>query len=177
MADPVVQVDNSEIVGLAKQIDEARKRLGKEKRRAHKEVAEQVAPVARAHAVSGSPMERHFAAAIQPRSTQTYARIAVAGERSKKGKSKANAAFFGAKGRAGWNLGWYKGELRPRRYLGGRPQFQEWVGASWAVGVRGEGPYAINDAIASFGPRIDDLYLEAHERALRAAGAFPGGFT
>lgn len=153
MADPVVQVDASEVKALADQLVGARKRLNVEKRRAHKKVAEQVAPVARARSAAESPVARHFANKIRPRSTIEYARIAV--------NSPGIAAVTGAKRR----FGWYAAE-----------KYAASVGRQFEPFQPGMPP-AIQDALDALGPRIDDLYLEAHERALRAAGAFPGGFT
>lgn len=49
----------------------------------------------------------------------------------------ALVAFWGAKKRTGWNAG-----------HGGKPQHPKWVGNTWGVGVKGQGPYALNDAIA-----------------------------
>lgn len=153
MADPVVQVDASEVLDLAAGIDAARKRLTTEKRRAHKQIAEQVTPVARARSAAESPVARHFADRIRPRSTATYARIAVT--------SPGIAAVTGAKRRFGWYAA---------------AKYDQSVGRQFEPFQPGMPP-AIQDAIDALGPRIDDLYLEAHERALKAAGAFPGGFT
>lgn len=136
---------------LSDGLSSARKDLGRETRRAHKEVASEVTPVARARAAAESPMARHFAARIQPRATQKFARIAVT--------SPGIAAIAGAKRR----FGWYAAD----KYAAstGR-QFPE-----WEPGI----PKPIDEALAAFGPRIDDLYAAAHERAL--SKAFPGGMS
>lgn len=66
-----------------------------------------------------------------------------------------------------WALGSFFGSKRPQ--FPGLP----WVGKSWDVGVRGQGPYFINDAIAD---DADDLMRELPqiiERVARASGAFP----
>ncbi len=69
----------------------------------------------------------------------------------------ALAAFWGAKKETGWNAG------------SGSPNLPPWVGNTWAVGMPGQGPYALNEAIAekrdevlkSWGEAIDDLGREA----------------
>lgn len=50
-------------------------------------------------------------------------------------------------------------------------QFEPWVGAAWTPGVAGEGPRAINDAIASTRPRIEEAILDELDRL--ASRAFP----
>jgi hypothetical protein len=74
----------------------------------------------------------------------------------------ALAAVWGAKRRTGWyaqakyaQRGGVAGRVI-RRALGRHnngQQFKPWVGSSWQVGERGEGPYGLNDAIAS---KIDE---------------------
>ena len=51
------------------------------------------------------------------------------------------------------------------------PQFDAWVGSSWAPGVAGEGPRAINDAIAAKRPEVEEAILD--EISKLAARAFP----
>jgi len=96
-------------------------------------------------------MARHFAAKIQPRSTQAFARIAVT--------PPGIGAIAGMKRRTGW----YAAEKYEQST--GR-QFPE-----WQPGI----PAPIAEALAAFGPRLDDLYAQAHERAL--SKAFPGGMS
>ena len=81
--------------------------------------------------------------------TQTQARVEVAGQRSPKGKARANPAFWG------------------------RNSQGNWIGTSWDVGVSGEGPYAINETIAR-----RYVEIEARMRRLiddLAGRAFPDG--
>jgi len=76
--------------------------------------------------------QRHFAGALSGRATASQARIEVVGERTPAGKTRANPAFWGTKAQGNW------------------------IGASWDVGVLGEGPYAINAAIYKHGDDILD---------------------
>ena len=52
---------------------------------------------------------------------------------------------------------------------GTRPQFLPWVGNTWIGGRRGEGPYVINDTVASYADEIDGMYQDAHVEALSQA--------
>lgn len=82
----------------------------------------------------------HFARNIRGAGGATGARITI--------DAVANAAFWGAKQRTGWNKG------------GATPNQPDWVGASWQVGVAGQGPYAINQAIADHMDEIIEMYGE-----------------
>lgn len=95
---------------------------------------------------------RHFAGDIKAAGGVAGARITV--------ESEANAAFWGAKKRTGWNAG-----------HGGRPQHPAWIGNMWDAGVTGQGPYAINQALADHTDDIVDAYSAALDRI--AATAFP----
>lgn len=151
MPDPFLDFEVDGLKALDEGLASARKDLGRENRRANKEVAAEVAPVARARAAAESPQARHFSARITPRSTQTVARIAVT--------SPGIAAIAGMKRRTGW----YAAD----KYAAsaGR-QFPEWEPGT---------PQPIAEALAALGPRIDDLYLAARSRAL--SKAFPGGMS
>ena len=61
-----------------------------------------------------------------------------------------NIAFWGAKRHTGW--------YADHRYADSPPQHPPWVGNSWDVGVAGEGPYAINPALAAHMDGILDEY-------------------
>ena len=87
--------------------------------------------------------QAHFAGALFGRATATQARIEVAGDRSPRGKVRANPAFWG----------------RRAHQDKGKP----WIETSWDVGVPGEGPYAINSAI---GRHRDDRDDQRYDRRL-----------
>ena len=146
-----------EVDGLAdfrrelRQLEEPRQwsaKLG----RLHRELAQKVAGWASFTASGMGGATGHFAGALAGRGSVTGARIQVA-------NPAANAAFWGAKQRTGWNAG------------NDTPNLPEWVGNAWDVGVAGQGPYAINDTIAAKGPEILDMYGEAVEDI--ASAAFP----
>lgn len=90
----------------------------------------------------GATRHRPFIRALSARGNQREARILVR-------NPAANAAFWGAKQRTGWNAG------------NSTPNQLPWVGNSWTVGHRGQGPYAINAAIAD---HMDDILREYRER-------------
>lgn len=94
-------------------------------------------------------VQAHFAGSIRGYGNASGARIGVAG--------KANAAFWGAKQRTGWNA---------RNQTANQP---EWVGAGWEVAVAGQGPYAINSALAAHVDDIVDLYAEGIDDLTRRA--------
>jgi len=168
--------DASDLEVFAAELGEATRRIGVERRRSHQVVAQFVERAARAEARGGPRQVAHFAEAIRARATQRSARIAVAA--TSKRNAGALAAIWGMKRtHTGWMAGWWKGEIQPNRakgYAGSPRNTLPWVGANWTIGVRGQGPRAINDAIAANQERIDDLYLSGYEAAL--AAAFPGGF-
>jgi hypothetical protein len=63
----------------------------------------------------------------------------------------ANAAFWGAKQRTGWNAG------------NATPNLPDWIGNSWKVGGPG-GPYGINPAIRT---HMDDI-IKAYREGIDA---------
>jgi|GEM_PF-1931931 len=133
----------------------------KELRLAHKAIADDVATKARSIASGSGGVQAKAAGAIKGYATQSNARVGIA-----TGKSfpMANVAFWGAKKRTGW--------YGASKYAGsGGRQHPEWVGNTWDVGVAGQGPYAINDAIASMNSQILDEYADAIGRLM--AKAFP----
>lgn len=83
-------------------------------------------------------MQAHFARNIRGTGGPAGARIGI--------DRVANAAFWGAHKRTGWNDG------------NGPANQPAWVGASWQVGVAGQGPYAINPAIADHMDEIIEMY-------------------
>ena len=67
------------------------------------------------------------------------------------------AAFWGAKKRTGW--------YADPRYRKSKRQHPIWVGNSWQAGAKGQGPYALNDAIADNRDRIFELFSDAVYKA------------
>lgn len=174
---PEVRIDASDLTAVRKGLADSRRDLAKEQRKAHKEVAVKVAEWARSDARSGTRAQAHFADALQGRSTQQWARVAIASRGRNAG---ANTAFMGMRPltRTGWNASRYsrktKARLGGRRGLpGAKPQGLPWVGNTWIGGRRGEGPYVINATIAKNMDRIEVMYDEAHVRAVERA--FPHG--
>lgn len=94
----------------------------------------------RAEAAGMGGPQAHFARNIRGAGGAAGARITI--------DNQANAAFWGAKKRTGWNEG------------GATPNQPDWVGSSWQVGVAGQGPYAINAAIAAHMDDLIDMYAE-----------------
>lgn len=173
---PEVRIDASDLTAVRKGLADSRRDLAKEQRKAHKEVAVKVAEWARSDARSGTRAQAHFANALQGRSTQQWARVAIVSRGRNAG---ANTAFMGMRPltRTGWNASRYSRSgvrLGGRaRKPGARPQGLPWVGNSWIGGKRGEGPYVINATIAKHMDQIEDMYDEAHVRAVERA--FPHG--
>lgn len=120
--------------------------FGRALAKGQREVAKKAAGWAQSEARGMGGAQAKFAKRIAGRATQAGARIEIS-------KQEANAAFWGAKKRTGW--------FGHGRYRGLDSQHDEWVGASWDVAARGEGPYAINRALADNLDEILDLYDKA----------------
>lgn len=153
-------------------------------KRAEKIIAQRVALVANAEAAGSSGVTRHYPKGVKGKSTARGASVYP-------WKKASYPAFWGAKPgkRSGWNRTSYlrknakthtsvrtnapgkssASAVRTRRNLGGKPQFPAWVGNSWQAGVRGQGPYAINSAVADSRPQIEQMYLKAMEQVARRA--------
>lgn len=118
----------------------------------HREVAKEVASTARSFAQANGGSQKHFAAAIRGYGSVQAARIGIA-------NPDAFAAFWGAKqDHTGWNAG-----------NEGRPNQPEWVGNSFDVGVKGQGPYALNDAVADrIEWAVDTIWAEVDALTQRA---------
>ena len=136
------------------------KDLAAELRTVNKKLADEVAGRARAKAMAYGPLQRAAASAIKGSATRYGARLTVRGT---KAAPMALPAFWGAEKRTGWYA-----KVKPGR---GRPQFPRWVGADWEYGVHGQGPYAINDALAETEPAVFRAYEQALDRVF--AKAFP----
>lgn len=109
----------------------------------HRTIAKKATEKAVGQARGMGGIQARAAGALKGSGTQQAATIKV----DAKGSTRfANVAFWGAKRRTGW----YAGINSPN----GRRQHPTWVGASWEPGVAGQGPYAINDAIAAYGDEL-----------------------
>lgn len=171
MADGL-RIDATDVAEVVTGLKAARKDLGREQRRANKVVGEKVAGWARSDARRGTRQQAKYADAIQGRSTQRYARVTVVARGANRG---ASAAFFGQRPltRTGWNASRYDRSGKRlggrRRLPGARPQGLPWVGNTWIAGLRGEGPYVINDTIARHMPEIETMLAEAPTKAIEQA--------
>ncbi len=129
--------------------------------RVHKTIANQGAARARGVAAGMGGQQAKYARSIKGRATQTRASIGVFAGKTNPG---AGAAFWGTKRRYGW-YNW-------RRYQGtGAPQYKPWVGNTWQVAQFGQGPYAINPALAAYLPELLNEYGKMIDRL--SARAFP----
>ena len=111
----------------------------KELSKVHQAIGREVRGWSRGIASGMGGTHAHFAGAITGGGGVTGAKVGV-------GRPAANAAFWGAKQRTGWNA-LNKSQNQP-----------SWVGSNWEVGAPGQGPYAINQAIHSHMERIIDTY-------------------
>lgn len=148
MADAVRVEGLKELRKALKQAEDP-KAWGKELGRANRVVAREVAGWAQAEASSLGGPYAHFASAISGKATQAAARVEI--------RPVANAVFWGAKKRTGWNAG-----------HDGAPQHPKWVGVSWEVGGPG-GPYALNPAISQHSEVIVDRMAGVIDGVFRSA--------
>lgn len=122
-----------------------------------REIADWLAAEARAEA--STPLERKMAPAIKGSATVGRgARLQISKTKSREA---AWAAFWGQTRRSGWFAAG-----RYREYSGRDQGFKRWVGASWGVGQQGEGPYALNPAIAKNRAELEKRMRAGFQRAL-----------
>jgi hypothetical protein len=157
----VVSIDGRTVTGL-KEFRKALKAIGpewpKRLRQVHKRIGDRGAELSRGRAAGLGGVQAHAANTIKGSGTQRYARIAVGGQMGGVGR----VAFWGAKRRTGW----YAAE----QYQGsGQRQHPPWVGNSWDVAVAGQGPYAINAALAAYLPEAQEEYLRMIDELAREA--------
>lgn len=126
---------------------------------AHQKIASKGAAYARAQARGMGGVQAKSASAIGERHDARRATVAVLPSRYL--DAMANVAFWGAKRHTGW--------YSRRRYSDSTPQHPKWIGNSWEVAVRGQGPYAINDALATHRERLLDEYLVELDRISKEA--------
>lgn len=163
MAEP-----SANVVGLPEFLRELRKMDGNWDAAlslAHQKIASKGAAYSRAAARGMGGVQAKAASAIGEKHTPKRASIAVLPSRYL--DEMANVAYWGAKQHSGW--------YRARRYANSTRQHPVWIGNSWEVAVRGQGPYAINDALASRRTELLDQYLIEISRIAHAA--FPEGDT
>jgi hypothetical protein len=146
---------------LRKEMKQSGTEWPKEMARGHRDLARLGARWAQSEARAMGGVQSRAAAAIKGKGSQVEALIYI----SPSGRTAmANVAFWGAKRQTGWY-----GAFRYRDSA--TPQHDTWVGNTWDVAVRGQGPYAINWALAKRLPEIDRIYAEMVERVFR--DAFP----
>lgn len=137
---------------------------GKVLTEAYREGSELVASRARSNARGGTPLQRRSASAIKAKPSVRGAGVRVT---ASSGVPAALAAFFGRDRPSGWYLKQVTvGSSKDDLVTAARKQgFPAWVGQSWTVGRRGEGPHAVNDAVADSIDEVVDLV----ERGVLAA--------
>lgn len=154
------------------------KRWRDELRKANRPVARRAAADVRSEMRSSGDRQLAAAArAVRPRVDPTSAAVAVTANAT---VPFALAATWGRKGRrTGWNAWVYDGRGNPVRVrrvraASGLRQHPPWVGNTWTVATRGEGPRGVNDALAD---HIDD-YRDEHAQAALSVivRALPPGF-
>ena len=149
MASGEVKIDGlKELRKELKKLEDAKPWL-KHMTATNRDIARDVAGWSRAAATAMGGQQAHFSSALFGRATQTQARVEIAGERTPKGKVRANPAFWG------------------------RNSQGNWIGTSWDVGVTGEGPYAINETIARRSVEIEARFRRLIDEV--TGDAFPDG--
>lgn len=154
-----LSVDSVDVPEIRSQLKDLKRSITKEQRRANRSVAKQVETWSRSEARAAGGLAKLSAGAIKARGDAKRARLRIVpGVRT----PAAQIAFWGARKRTGWYARY--------RYRNTRtPQHRDWVGASWRTGVRGEGPYVLNDVLADRRDDIGRIYLEAHEQVVGKA--------
>lgn len=155
MGGPTVEVEG--LRDLRRQLRAAGPEWPRAMRKGFKAIADEVADRAEANASAMGGVQAKAASKIRG-----YAGAAEASVGAPSGGIAA-VAFFGATKHTGWYA-------RPR-YSDSPPQHPKWVGNNWEPGVAGQGPYAINEAVAAEVPWI----LEQFEAVIDdvAGQAFP----
>lgn len=115
-------------------------------------IAHEAAGWVRSEAQAMGGPQRHFASAIRGYGSTAGASIRVA-------RPEANAAFWGAKKRTGWNAG------------NDTPNLPPWVGNTWEAAGFG-GPYAINTVLRQREDWIVERFDAAVARVATAASSY-----
>jgi hypothetical protein len=127
----------------------------KSMRKAHRRIASYVQGKARSNAGAAGGVYAKARNQIRGNSSATEASIGV------REKTVGSVAFWGAKKRTGW--------YKAARYEESTRQHPEWVGNTWDVGDRLQGPYVINytiheeldEIVDRFGAEMDELFSQA----------------
>jgi hypothetical protein len=127
----------------------------KEMRKAQKGMADDVATRAQGIASGMGGEAAKAAGQIKGYATQTQASVGFPSG------GVAGAAFWGTLRRTGW--------YAAARYAGSTRQHPRWIGNSWEPGVAGQGPRAINDALADYLPNMEARYLDMIDDLTRRA--------
>jgi hypothetical protein len=129
--------------------------LPKALRKAQKDMADDVATRAQGIASGMGGEAAKAAGSIKGYATQTQASVGFPSG------GVAGAAFWGTLRHTGW--------YAAARYSHSTRQHPKWIGNSWEPGVAGQGPYAINDALAQYLPELDERYLDMIDDLARRA--------
>lgn len=112
--------------------------LPKQMRKLQKELADDARDMAQGIASGMGGEAAGATGTIRSYATQLSASVGVASG------TRGSSAYWGTKKHTGWYAaGRYRHSVR---------QHPVWVGAGWEPGVAGQGPYAINDALARIWP-------------------------
>jgi hypothetical protein len=128
---------------------------GRELSKVHREIAKDVQGKAQSTARGMGRQQSREAGAIKASGTQSAAALSVV---QSSRYPFANVAFWGKIKRTGWYAGGH-----------GRAQSLPWVGNTWQVGVKGEGPYALNEAVADRLPQIMHNYEQMLDALMHRA--------
>lgn len=132
--------------------------MKRELRASNTRTAKEAQRWARAAEMAGTPAQRHMATAIRGVGTSNAAILRIVPRGRTAG---ANPVYWGSSKRTGWNA----------RHTDSRPQHPAPIGFAWKPATFGQGPYAINDALARHLSDMTDIYLAGQVQAL--ARAFP----
>lgn len=152
MTAPALEAEIPDLTAWRRDMRATGKEWAIELYRAERPIGVALAVQARLMAVGTGPAQAHFAPWIVGGAGVDGASVGLRGR-------DANAVFWGAKKRTGWNA----------LNTNSAPQFPGWVGDDWDVGVVGQGPLAINPAIAHEMPWILARYEHVIDDVTRKA--------
>jgi hypothetical protein len=148
---------------LARALAKANKDSAKALTKTNRDLARSERDVIRSAARSGTRQQQKMAGGIGARASRTSASISV---RNTKGAPGATSTFWGQKGKYGWYAN--------PRYRDSPPQGPTWVGNSWTVATKGQGPHVINDTLADRIDEIGEKFLADQFALLQRLPSRPG---